>query len=169
MLVELLLLEMPTVEVVSAFICCLRWIVEDFLCSNLPEFLKTSIIHRVVLSIFQIVVHPSRLPVIVDICMLDAGLWPPISFIDGWALSIVWICRAPRALIIVIGASIDPPWTRIFEFWRPGLLLPLTWLPIALLVVIPIATAVPILLRHIALRRLPWVLLLELWHLVITH
>tara|TARA_B110001450_G_C17555283_1_gene454406 strand:- start:105 stop:395 length:291 start_codon:yes stop_codon:yes gene_type:complete len=70
MLVELLLLEMPTGEVVSAFICCLRWIVEDFLCSNLPEFLKTSIVHRVVLSL----VRPGRLPVIVDICMLDAGL-----------------------------------------------------------------------------------------------
>lgn len=89
MLVELLLLEIPAVEVVSAFICCLRWIVEDFLCSNLPEFLKTLIVHRVVLSLFQIVVHLGRLPVIVDICMLDAGLRPPISFIDGRALSIV--------------------------------------------------------------------------------
>lgn len=162
MLVELLL-EMPA-EVVSAFICCLRWIVEDFLCSNLPEFLKSSIIHRVVLSL----VHPGHLPVIVDICMPDAGLWPPISFIDGRALSIVWICRAPRALIIVIGAIIGPPWTRIFEFWRPSLLLPLTWLPIALLVMIPISAAVPVLLRHIALWRLPWMLLLELWHLVIV-
>jgi len=85
MLVELLLLEMPAGEVVSAFICCLRWIVEDFLCSNLPEFLKTSIVHRVVLSL----VRSSRLAVIVDICMLDAGLRPPISFIDGRALSIV--------------------------------------------------------------------------------
>jgi len=86
MLVELLLLEMPTGEVVSAFIIIIfRRIVEDFLCSNLPEFLKTSIFHRVVLSL----VRPGRLPVIADICMLDAGLRPPISFIDGRALSIV--------------------------------------------------------------------------------